>query len=145
MAASRPRTAATPAAVSENGHAQKYLTLEEMKVRAAGLPAEADLEIPALGGTVRVRRISLPEMRMLSERVQHETKGAGDSILGAFYTAHAGLVEPHMTEAEFEEIADILPMVVFEISAKVNELTEGSGESGAATLEAAAATFREMG
>lgn len=140
-----PRGRPSAAVVADQAKANGYLTFEQIKARQAALPSEADLEIDALGGKVRVRRLSLREIRGIGERVEHETKGEGDAVLVMFYTAHLGLVEPKLTEAEFESVADEMPGVVFAINQKVNELTEGAGESGAAAVTAAAASFRRMG
>lgn len=144
-----PKTTATIAAVSENGHAAEhakaYLTLAQIREAASHLERERDVFVDSLGGSVRVRSLRLAEIRDIGERVEQETRGEGDRVLMMLYTAHAGLVEPEIPEADFKELADDLPGFLFAINQAVNDLTDGAGASGAAEVVAAQESFRKMG
>jgi len=141
MAASRGQ-AASDAADEKAAANGGYMTVDALRTAQAGMLAEDDLDLPALGGKVRVRRLSLGEMRAIANRVLVETKGEGDALLIMFYTAHAALVQPRMSEADFEALVEEMPGLMMSVSAKAEELTAGLNP---AVVKAAEATFRKMG
>lgn len=140
--ASTPRTAAEPADATPTAEAGPYLTLEQIQTAKAGLRETDDVDVPALGGKVKVRRLSLGEMRAIAQRVLIETKGEGDNLLVMYYTAHAALVEPRIPLEVFDGLVDEVPGLMMAIAEKAEQLTAGLNP---ATVQAAEATFRKMG
>jgi hypothetical protein len=116
---------------------QSYLSLDA--IHSVNDLLEEDVEVPEWGGVVRVRSLSLKEMRSIRRQITNPETGYVDESQGLALIAGYGLVQPAVGPEGAMALMEKNAAVIGRISGRVVKLTPIAKEA-----EAAAAAFRAL-
>lgn len=114
-----------------------YLSLDQ--IREAHDLLEDDVDCPEWGGTVRVRSLTLKEMRSIRRQITNPETGYVDESQGLALIAGYGMVQPAVGPEGAMGLMEKNAAVVGRISGAVVRMTPIAKEA-----EAAAAAFRAL-